>query len=791
MMNKPLHLIILIFCLALSADLYAQKIQISGAVRDGQSKDPVPYATVAVHSNKTNNLITGTTTKGNGEFSLKTDSTDFFIEISFIGYNKKVINDISIQNGKANLGIIDLESSATGLDEVEVTAEKSEMEFKLDKRVFNVGKDISSAGMGALDVLDKVPSVNVDIEGQISLRGNTGVQILINGKPSILADQEGNALGSITADMIEKVEVITNPSAKYEAEGTSGIINIVLKKEEKKGINGSISANTGIPANHSLGGSLNYRTDKFNFFTQFGAGYRSIPRYKKSTNQNLVNNTILKSDGTEYRNEAFYNITLGTDYYITDKDVITLSGNYAFEDERQPSETDFEFYGENGELDSKWKREEETTAGNPKYQFDLQYKREFDNNEDHVLQFNALGSFFGKEQNSKFTNTAILNTEVDPDQRTRTDFYEREYTFKLDYTNPITDRITLETGAMYEINDVGNDYAVFNEMNGVFVADTGLTNNFEWNQKVLGVYGTASYEKKRWGIKAGLRIENTDLQTLLTNTNEKNSQYYTNLFPSFHTSYKINERFSLQAGYSRRIFRPRLWDLNPFFNIRNNYNVRRGNPDLKPEYADSYELTGIFIFKDFSFNSSLYYLYTQDVVERVSFLEDGQRNVTMPVNIGTRDQMGFELNGKYKARKWLSFNWDFNFGYFERNGQFEDQNFNYNGTQWTAELTSKFKLPSDFEFEVSGNYQSGYATVQGDRSGFAFADAGVRKKFLKGKVVVNMSVRDIFASRIRENYVYNPDFYFYDFAKRGRFFTLGVSYGFGKGEAMTYSGRRH
>jgi outer membrane receptor protein involved in Fe transport len=787
-MHKLLSFLFL-FTLVTTA-LFGQKIEITGAVRDASSGEPVPYATVALHSQITDGLITGTTTKANGSFAVRTDSSEIYLQITFIGYEEKRVNSISISDGKANLGVIDLEPIATGLEEVEVVAEKSEMEFRLDKRVFNVGKDLSSTGMGALDVLENVPSVNVDIEGQVSLRGNTGVQILINGKPSILADQEGNALGSITADMIESVEVITNPSAKYEAEGTSGIINIILKKEEKKGLNGSISANTGIPANHSLGGSMNYRTDNFNFFTQFGAGYRSIPTFRESINRNLLNNTELRSDGTEFRNEAFYNITLGTDYYLTDRDIITLSANYAFEDEEQPSDTEFEFYGENGVLDSKWKREESTTAENPKYQFDLQYKKEFRNNEDHTLLFSSQGSFFGKEQRSDFTNTPIINTDVDPDQKTRTDFFEREFTFQLDYTNPITEEITIETGALYQINDVGNDYAVLNEENGVFVIDSSLTNNFEWNQKVLGVYATAAYEKEKWGIKAGLRVENTDLRTLLTNTNEENNQYYTNFFPSFHTSYKINELFSLQAGYSRRIFRPRLWDLNPFFNIRNNYNVRRGNPDLLPEYADSYELTGIFIFEKISLNSSIYYLYTQDVVERVSFLENGEINVTMPMNIGTRDQIGFEVNGKYKAMKWLTFNWDFNYGYFDRKGDFEDQSFDFNGDQWSAELTSKFKLPSDFEFEVSGNYQSSVVTVQGERSGFAFMDVGARKKFLKGKIVVNLSVRDVFASRIRENFVYNPDFFFYDFSQRGRFFTLGVSYGFGKGEAMTYSGRR-
>lgn len=781
---------LMIWLVFISTSLVAQDYEISGSVIDAQSSDPIPYATVALHSSSTNQLLTGATTDMEGRFVIKTDSNSIYLEISFIGYEDKMVEQIELTGKKLNVGVVKLETGAQGLDEVEIIAEKSEMEFKLDKRVFNVGQDLSSAGMGALDVLDNVPSVNVDIEGQVSLRGNAGVQILINGKPSILADQEGNALGSITGDMIESIEVITNPSAKYQAEGTSGIINIVLKKEEKKGLNGSVSVNTGIPDNHSVGGSMNYRTEKFNFFTQFGGGYRSIPSFNESINQNIVDQTRIESEGTEYRNEAFYNITLGADYYLTDRDIITFSGNYAFEDENQPSETDFSFYDQSNELVSSWRRVEETEAGNPKYQFELQYKRDFKSHEDHVLLFSASGRFFGKEQASDFTNTSILGADADPDQKTETTFFDRTFTYQLDYTNPISERVTFEAGALYEDKDVGNEYAVFNQQNGVFVPDFNLTNNFEWNQQVLGIYGTASFEKNDWGIKGGVRVENTDLYTRLINTNEENRSNYTDFFPSVHASYKHNESVSFQVGYSRRIFRPRMWDLNPFFNIRNNYNVRRGNPNLQPEYADSYELTGIFIFNQLSMNASVYYSYTDAVVERVSFLEAGDVNVTMPMNIGTRDQIGFEANAKYNPLNWLTINGDFNYGYFSRNGFFNDRDFSFEGDQWSLDLTTRFKLPVDFELEVSGNYRSAVETVQGERSGFAFADAGVRKKILKGKVVINASVRDIFASRIRENFVYNTDFYLYNFSQRGTFFTLGVSYGFGKGEAMSYSGRR-
>lgn len=784
---KAVVTIIFIFFSALAR---GQQITINGKLLAANNGQPVAYAPVTVLSNTDQHVITGTNTRENGTFSLQTDSTDVYIMINSVGFEKKVIRNMNITGGVANLGNIKLKATEQKLDEVNVTAERSTVEFKLDKRVFNVGNDLSSAGMGALDLLNNVPSVNVDIEGQISLRGNTGVQILINGKPSVLADEGSNALGTLTADMIESVEVITNPSAKYEAEGSSGIINIILKKEEKKGVNGSVSVNTGIPNNHSIGISLNKRTEKFNFFTQMGAGYRTRPSYDRNTNQNYNSGTTIENTGEDFRNENFYNIILGTDYYINDLNIITLSGNFAYEIEDQPSRFDFDIF--NGDqLVKQYSRIGETSANNPKYQYDLQYKRQFKNNEDHTLLFSFNGNFFGKVQESEFTNEVTLGSDIINGQKTEADYYQADYNLRLDYVNPVTEEITIEAGGLYEINDVGNDYAVYGlNNNDEWILDPNLTNDFKYNQKVLGVYTTAAYEGKKWGVKGGLRVENTDLRTFLVNTNEENNQNYTNLFPSFHTSYKFNTRFSMQLGYSRRISRPRLWDLNPFFSIQNTYNIRQGNPNLLPEYADSYELTGIFIFDKFSFNSSIYHLYTTDIHERISYFVNDV-NITTPENIGTRRQTGLEINGKYNPAKWITVNGDFNYGFFTREGNFNNQNFDFEGDQWTSKLSSKVKLPLKFEVELSGHYRSRYKTVQGIRSGFVWGDIGVRKKFKDGKAVLNLAVQDIFASRIRETIIDQPGYYLYDFSKRGRFITLGFSYSFGNGEAMTYTGRRH
>lgn len=786
-MNVFLHRSLLLISILFGFNAFAQQgLEIRGQVVDSLSGDTIPYATVLAVSATSGHTLNGTATEDDGSFFLQTDSTNVFVEIRFIGYNTLRITQLPVNNGKVALGTILLASEAQEIDGVEVSAERSTMEFKLDKRVFHVGKDISSTGVSAMEVLNSVPSVNVDIEGNISLRGNTGVQILIDGKPSVLSDDPSKALGTLTADMIESIEVITNPSAKYEAGGTSGIINIILKKEEKKGFNGSISLNTGYPNNHSIGGSVNYRTQKFNFFTQFGGGYRTMPSISRSKTSNRTNMSSVESDGTSDKNEQFYNITLGADYYLNKYNTITLSGNYAYEIETNPSETDFSVTDSTSSVLSSYTRTEETSATNPKWQYDLQYKKQFRNNKDHMLNFSTLGRFFGKDQESTFKNIYAIGG-INSAQRSLTDFYQADYTFQLDYINPLTKQFNLELGSMYEINDVGNDYAVYDQQNSEWTLNTNLTNNFNYNQKVLGVYGTGSYEGQKWGLKLGLRAENTNLQTLLVTTGQANNRNYTNLFPSVHSSFKFNKRFSVQAGYSRRIYRPRLWDLNPFYNIQNNYNIRTGNPDLLPEYGDSYELTSILIFDKWSLNASIYHLYTTDVMETVSYFSDNI-SISTPMNIGSNRKTGIELNGKYSPLKWFSLTGDFNFGYFNRQGTFGTRSFDFRGEQWSTKITAKFKFPADVDLEITPNYQSGYKTVQGEVSGYLFADAGIRKKLWKGKAVVNLAIRDIFASRIRETTVNQEDYYLYSYSRRGRFITLGFSYSFGKGEAMSYSG---
>ncbi|MEZ5024142.1 MAG: outer membrane beta-barrel family protein [Chitinophagales bacterium] len=766
------------------------KISISGTIVETHSSQPLSFATVAVYNKTTNEIISGTTTDEDGKFQIVVNSANIYLEISYLGFQSKKIDAVSSSQNKLDLGVIKLSEDGQMLDEVNVRAEKSQTEFKLDKRVFNVGQDLSSTGASALEVLNNVPSVNVNIEGEISLRGSGGVQVLINGKPSVLASDDGNALGSITADMIEKIEVITNPSAKYEAGGTSGIINIVIKKEERRGANGSISFNTGYPHNHSVGLSLNRRTEKFNMFSQLGGGYRSLPRENENINTDYSEAISIVSDGKNYRNEGFVNLTLGADYHIDSTSVFTISGNFAYEFEKQPSTTNYrQFEGVDEVLTKEWQREEATEAKNPKWQYELQYKKNLKKHENHALLVGALGSFFGKKQSSDFEDITLLGGTENDYERSNTAFKEAKYTFHLDYTKPFSEKFVMEVGSQYVLQDVSNDYSVSTLIANNWENNNSLTNVFEYRQDVLGIYSTGAYEGDKWGVKLGLRMEYSHLNTLLANTDESNTRNYIDFFPTFHTSYKISDQVSLQAGYSRRIFRPRLWDLNPFFNIRDNYTIRTGNPNLQPELSNSTELNSIYIFKKASLNLGIYHLHTTDIIEQVSVFEDNV-NTYMPMNIGIKHAFGTEFNTKFNPAKWMTLTSDFNYNYFIRKGEFEGESFDFNAHKYTAKLTTKFKIPADFDLEITANYESKYKEVQRQVSDNLHADIGVRKKFKDGKAIISVSVRDVFASRNRESEILDDDFYVYSLGQRGRFITLGFSYGFGKGEAMEYSGRR-
>ena len=527
---------------------------------------------------------------------------------------------------------------------------------------------------------------------------------------------------------------------------------------------------------------------KINLFSQLGIGRRTFPWEEISENRNLITNNFIQSSGGGDFNETYINTILGTDYFINKRNVITLSGQFAYELEKKDAYLDFDFFEDNQTATNRYRRYERATANNPKFRYELQYKKDFKRHKDQALLFSALGDFFAKDEESTFT-TNNFAADADPQQKIRNDYKLAEYIFKLDYTHPFLEKYTLETGSQYLINDVGNDYAISNFVDNAWEENPNLSNIFDYNQSVFALYATSAYQGEKWGLKLGLRLENTNLEIDLKNTSEHYQYDYTNLFPSAHTSYKISDYFSLQAGYSKRISRPSLWDLNPFYDLGNNYYITTGNPNLQPEYTDSYEMTSIHSIAKASINWGVFYRHTKNVIEDVIVYEDNV-SISRPDNVGINTIMGIELNAKYSPFNWFTLNNNFNYGSFNREGTYGEISLDFNGNRWSNVMTGKFKLPENFSMEISGNYESGYQTFQQEISDSFYTNFGLRKKIIKGKLILNLSIRDVFASRRYEYTTKQPDYYLFKNVQQGRFITFGVSYGFVKGEAMEFSGQK-
>lgn len=788
---------LLLLLIILTSPVIAQKstIKVEGVVVDRSTSKPLDFATIALFDNESKDLISGGITNSSGKFTLQSATREFYVEVSFLGYNTIVIRDYEINGQSVFLKTIEIEPDQKLLSDVMVTAEKSQTVFELDKRVFNVGQDLTSSGGSALDVLNNVPSVNVNIEGVVSLRGNSNVQILINGKPSVLAS--GNTLGSITADMIEKIEVITNPSAKYDAQGTTGIINIVLKKENKKGLNGSVSLNVGSPLNRNIGLSMNVRTDRFNFFGQFGIGKRSrISSYNGVTlDRKNINSNYLYNNGSDGRDEQVYHMVLGTDYHINKFNVITLTGNFAYEVEDNYSNTIYNEKSRNNGLISSSTRNEIAEATNPKIQYDLTYKKSFEGNKDKSFIISATGNSFAKDQFSDFENKGIFGGFEEFEQQFENEYLRAEYAFQGDYVHPFSKESELETGIKYVITEISNDYDLRDLQNNEWTSNPEFTNIFNYDQSILAAYTTYGYEFDKWGIKGGLRVENTIINSLLASTNEVYNPRYTNLFPSVHSSYKFAETFSVQMGYSRRIGRPDMRDLNPYTSFSDNRNLRTGNPDLLPEFTNSFEVNAIQSLKFGTISMAVYHRRTNGVIDRVTTLVDNLDSTTpststTSVNLGQSKNTGIEMNGSFDPTKWYRLMIDANWVYFHRTGVLENEDFDFSNSSWSTELTHKFKFPHDIDLEIRMNYQSTVERVQGTTLSYAYADFGVKKKLMKGRMVVNFSMRDIFKSRKYITELDLADFYRYSESIRApQQIIFGLSYGFGKGDAMEYSGQ--
>ncbi|AFK02022.1 TonB-dependent receptor [Emticicia oligotrophica DSM 17448] len=741
--------------------LFAQannKAQIKGKVVDATTNEALSFASIRVSNSADNKLITGNITNEKGEFSIAAPYGNYYIEVEYMGYKNTKTAKISLtkENPVIDFGNIKIEPSANALKEVVVQAEKSSMEMKLDKRVFNVGKDLANAGGSASDILTNIPSVSVDPDGGVKLRGSDNVRILIDGKPSgLVSFKGGSGLQSLQASMIERVEVITNPSARYEAEGMAGIINIILKKDQKQGFNGSFDVITGQPVNYGGAANINYRHRKVNFFVNYSIAYNIRPNVSSLSQERQSNDTtfFLKQRNNGTLTGFNTNIRGGLDYFFNDKNTITASYLYRRSKARRITNLRYEDYlFTNNNLTGISKRKQDEQETEPNSEYVLSYKKTYARK---GQEFNAEIRFLDNWESSDqlftqdyFTPNETIISSKSLVQNSLNDEFEKQWLFQIDYVQPIGKEGKFETGLRSSFRDMVNDYVV-NQKNeqGQFVVVPGLKNYFIYDENINAAYAILGNKTKQFSYQAGLRAEWTDVKTTLRETNEVNPRKYANLFPSLHLTYALPQENSIQVSYSRRVRRPFYNDLSPFATFSDNRNFFGGNPNLNPEFSNVYEIGHIKYFEKGSLGSSVYYRDTDGKIERIRQVNALGFATTRPENLLGEQAYGMEFTSQYNLAKWWKLDFNFNLFHATIDGSNIDKTYKRETNSWFIRQTSRFNLPKGLDLQIRGNYEAKQKTVQGTRLPLYYFDFSASKDVFKGNGTLNFSILDIFNTR--------------------------------------------
>lgn len=778
--------------------LYAQqsgKFRLTGKVVDAQQNAPLNFATIRVFKQADSSLVSGGVSDDKGVFTVDLPTGSYYGLLEFIGYKpaKVAAFQISRENSPLNLGTLSLKASAKTLDEVVVQAERSTMEVGLDKKIFNVGKDLGSSGRTAIDILSNVPSVAVGVDGSVSLRGSGSVRILIDGKPSGLVSFKGGAgLQQLQGSMIERIEVITNPSARYEAEGMGGIINIVLKKNQQQGVNGSFDVITGYPTNLGLAANLNYRRKNLNFFVNYTLSYRDAPG-RNSLYQEVYRNDstfITRLNSTANLRGMNNSARAGFDYFFNPKSILTAAYTWRMSKGKRIRNLQYLDYITNERnLKAVTQRRQEEIETEPNSEYSLSYKKSFLRKE-HELTADIRYLDNWEKSDQTFTQQAYLPNGTTPTsrgllQRSINDETEKQVLFQVDYVHPFGKEGKFETGGRSSFRTMTNNYWVREQTEtGDFKPLPGLTNDFVYEENIHALYGIVGNKISKFSYQFGLRGEWTDVTTTLKQTNDVNPRNYGNLFPSTHFGYELPKQHSIQASYSRRVRRPRYNDLSPFMTFSDNRNYFSGNPDLNPEFTDAFEVGHLKYMEKGSVSSSVYYRHTNGEVEQIRrVLADGS-SVTRPENLATENVYGLELTASFVPYQWWKLDGNANFFRAITDGSNVDTRLYSDTYTWFTRLTSRFTFWRNTDLQLRGNYEAPQKTTQGTRKAIAALDIAMSRDILKNNGTLTLNVTDVFNSRRYRSTTNGANFYTFSNSQgRLRQINLTFSYRLHQGKA--------
>ena len=758
------RIILTLLLIGLSNTLFAQrpnnaprvaKIKITGNVNDSETSQPLEYATISLVNERFPDRIQGGITDAKGNFDIEIFPGKYNVTIEYIGFEKITLENKEIRE-TTSLGNFALTINSESLEEVELIGERTEVEIRLDKRVYNVGRDITVRGGSVTDVMDNIPAVSVDVEGNISLRGNDNVRILINGKPSGLVGLSGPAaLRQLPAESIEKVEVVTSPSARYEASGTAGILNIILKKDELIGFNATFIANAGIPENLGGTATLNWRTKKLNIFST------TTYRDQKSLGGGIFNSEYFNGDlPSTFANETRdydrvrknYFINLGAEYYFNDKTSLTISGFVRDSNNTSDASTEIDDLNANGDILKTVSRLQEEAEEDNSSQLTANFTKKF-NDDGHELVAEI------QLQKSAEDEFADITNSDSPSETAGTLESQTRNLFQLDYVWPIDKNTQFEFGYRGDFSSQENDYEIAIFKNGEFVRDTDLSNVLLFEQNINALYTQFGKKINKFSYLVGLRMENTNIVIDQKTTNDFKEKKYTNFFPTLNLSYEFSEEENITLGFSRRIRRPRSWSLNPFPSRSSVTFFRQGNPDLDPSYSSTFDFGYLKRWEKFTFNGSAYYQKATQVITRITeatgevvrvsedpLIEIPSLRATS-INLAENNRIGTEFTLTYAPSRKFRLSGNFNIFNSETIGNYNNQVFDAEIVSWFARINGNVTLPKGWTAQLRGFYRGPNATAQNRSKGFFVLSGAINKDVLKKKGTLSFNASDLLNSR--------------------------------------------
>lgn len=797
--QTPSSVLLLLFVFLTALTTAAQnraQSTVTGTVIEAATNTPLEYASIYAQNESNSNIVSGAMTDEKGHFSFDVPDGNYYIKIDFLGFKTLELKNISVQ-GDTFIGVQKVQDDTQMLEEVTVIAERSTVDIKLDKKIYNVGQDMIVKGGTAADVLDNVPSVVVDSEGTISLRGNENVKVLIDGKPTGLANNIQEAMRILPAESIDRVEVITNPSARYEAEGGAGIINIILRKGKALGINGSVTGTIGDPRNYEVNTMFNFRSEKFNFFTSLG--YRD----SKSEGYNLNDNRYLNPTTGEptqriyeykdnNRERQGYNGTFGLEWYLTPSitwtNTVTARRNTSY----NPNRVSYDYYdAADSFLYNRYRNEEKDGTRN-NVDYTTTFEKKF-NKEGHVL---TIEGNIAQDKDNESAGIDDINDHLNQTSFERTFNKEKEKSglAKLDYTLPIGEHGNFEAGYLGTFKSTNTAFNLQRLNNNSWNVDSRLSNTLEYKENIHALY--AQYGDRitsHLSFMVGLRWEDSSIDVNQIDTKSYNNKKYNDFFPSAFLNYEWNESTSTSISYSRRVNRPRGFFLNPFSNYTSDINFFQGNPDLNPAKTHAVDLGFMKRWTGFTLNASAYYNKTDDTFQFVRRIAGETENgtpisISSPINLATEHRYGVDITLNYSPFKWWRLNGNFNFYRTETRGDYtfthldgtlETQNFDQDAYAWFTRISSKITLPYKIDWQLNGMYRAPYNTAQGKVLSNLSGNVALSKDILKDKGTITFNISDIFNSRKREQDLVLPQSISHsEMQWRGRQINLSFTYRF-------------